>query len=188
MRQMPGFSLIELMVVAVISGVLFSGGIVAYRSISGKQQVKQAGISFQTNLRLFQQRALAGEKPAECTTADKFLGYEVSYVAEDSYSVSPLCEGKVTTAVSWTLDNEVIFTAPWPESLRFNNLRSDVDGAQTIYLSKIGLSYSYQVVIEPSGVIRSETVLDSPLPSSSPDLVSPSPSPSPSPIGRPGGY
>lgn len=154
MRKIAGFSLIELMVVTVISGVLMAGGIAAYRSIGGKQQVKQAGITFQTNLRLFQGKALAGEKPDICAAANKLLYYEVKWISATSYSVKPICSGKATTAVSYDLDEGISFKPGWTDEKKFFNQESHIEGVQAIQLVKTGTeSPYYEVTIESSGVI-----------------------------------
>jgi len=156
MKKVRGFSLIELVVVAVISGVLMTGGIAAYRSIGNRQQVKQAGISFQTNLRLFQGKALAGEKPIDCTAANKLSYYKVEYVLENKYSVQPICAGKTPTAVSYDLDEGISFNLPWTE-IKFYNQESHIEGGQTIQLVKTGtIAPYYEVTIDNSGVISGE--------------------------------
>jgi len=55
MKKPAGFTLIEILVTVVISGILFGGGIAAFRGIGARQNLKQAGIEFQSNLRAFQQ-------------------------------------------------------------------------------------------------------------------------------------
>lgn len=158
MVKARGFSLIELMIVMVISGVLMAGGIAAYRSLGGKQQVKQAGITFQTNLRLFQGKALAGEKPSDCTPVNKLLYYKVMWESSTSYSVEPICTGSAgTTAVIYDLDDEIEFlNPPWSE-IKFYNQINHVDGNQTIQLVKTGTTTPYyKVTIANSGVISGE--------------------------------
>jgi len=150
----PGFTLIELMIAVVIGAVLFSGGLAAYRGFGDRQTLKQAGATFRSNLRLFQQKALSGEKPSECLADDVFEGFEVSYVNETSYLAAPICQSAIPDGETFMLAEEVEFLGVGWDTIFFPVLRSELTGAQTITLSLS--SFSYQVVIESSGVIRGE--------------------------------
>ena len=150
-----GFTLIELMIAVVISGLLLTGALAAYRGLNTKQVVKQAGISFQTDLKSYQQKALAGTKPEECGAGDSIEGYQVSYVDEDSFSVVAVCSLGQPAATEGNLPQGVEFQAVFnPSDIFFPVLVSEVSGAQTIILTND--TYSYQVIIEPSGVIRGQ--------------------------------
>ncbi|KKR76039.1 MAG: hypothetical protein UU21_C0020G0016 [Candidatus Levybacteria bacterium GW2011_GWA2_40_8] len=151
MTRPAGFTLIEILVTVVISGILFGGGIAAYRGIGDKQAVKQNGATFLSNLRAFQQKALASEKPADCG-ANKLESFKVSYVNVSSYSVKASCVGTATTI---TLTDEVEFTAGFNDIdfqvLKAEVLNGGIEEEQTITLQKG--STSYQVTIEQRGVI-----------------------------------
>lgn len=150
-----GFTLIELMVSVAIGGILISAAIAAYRGMADKQKVKQAGISFQTNLKSIQEKALSGQKPIECDSSDRLVGYQVEYIDTKTYSVKAVCEVSSPEAVNISLSDSVSFNSGFnPGQILFPVLRSEVEGAQTITLSSG--SYSYQVVIENSGVIRGQ--------------------------------
>lgn len=155
MKPLSGFTLIELMIVVTIGTILFGGGVAAYRGIGNKQSIKQTGISFQSNLRLIQGKANAGEKPSACGEAD-FIGYEVSYANETSYQVQPLCSNTDTSALITTvnLTDNIEFANNF--SVIFYGLESEISGAQSINLIKD--DYTYQVAIEQSGVIKGELI------------------------------
>ena len=155
-RSLPGvcrgFTLIELLVSVAIGGVLIGAALASYRGMGTKQQVKQAGISLAADLKSYQQKALAGQKPSECTAA--LQGYQVTYVDSNSYSVTAVCAG-APSASEFDLPGEVIFqTAFNPGEIFFPVLSGAVDGAQTLVLTQG--DYSYQVVVEAAGVIRGE--------------------------------
>jgi len=155
LARRSGFTLIELMIAIAIGSVLFSGGLAAYRGFGDRQTLKQAGATFQSNLRLFQKKALSGEKPSECLSGDVFEGLEVSYVNETSYLATPICQAAIPGGETFILAEDVEFLVDWSSSpIFFPVLRSELTGAQTITLRLD--SFSYQVVIESSGVIRSE--------------------------------
>lgn len=145
-----GFTLIELLIAVAIGAVLFSGGLAAYRGMGERQSLKQGGRIFQSNLRLFQQKALAGEKPTDCELVI-FEGFEVSFANKTSYSARPVCGGAMPTGKTYSLPEEVEF-GDVPETIFFPVLRSELTGAQTITLG-IGGFY-YDVEIESTGVIR----------------------------------
>jgi len=152
-RSARGFTLIELLVAVAIGGILFSGGLAAYRGIGEKQTVKQAGITFQSKLRLWQQKALAGEKPVDCTGA--FEGYEVSYSSITSYTVTAACRISDADSNIVNLIEGVEFSSGFsPSTIIFPVLKSELTGAQTITLTNG--TFSYEVEIESTGVIRGE--------------------------------
>lgn len=141
------------MITVVISSVLLTGALAAYRGLGAKQLVKQAGVSFQTDLKSYQQKALAGQKPEECLGS--LDGYEVSGIDSNSFSVTAVCTAGAPVATDFDLPGEVIFQAAFnPGEIFFPVLTAGVDGAQTIVLQKD--TYQYQVTVEASGVIRGE--------------------------------
>lgn len=150
MKSGFGFTLIELLVSVTISAILFGGGIAAYRGIGEKQTLKQAGADFQSNLRLFQQKAMASEKPIECGT-NKFDGFNVSAAANSSdYSAKVLCAGATPPVNSFVLPEGITFTEAF--NITFQVLKAEVLNAKTIVLFNGTLNY--QVIVESGGVIR----------------------------------
>lgn len=151
----PGFTLIELLISVAIGGLLLGAALVSYRGMSAKQQVKQAGIGFTSDLKSFRQKAAAGQKPDQCSGSDTLTGYRVSYVDTNTYSVKAVCQINNPAATNIDLPNEVVFSASFnPVQIFFPVLGGQVTGAQTIILEKD--PYQYQVIIEAFGVIRGE--------------------------------
>lgn len=152
-----GFTIIELMITIVIGGILIAGGVAAYRGLGDRQSVKQAGLSFQTDLKSYQQKALSGQKPAVCGGSDRLTGYQVSYVDEQTYSVEAICELTDVEPTEVSLPDPVTFSAAFaPAQIFFPVLHSSVTGAQSITLE--ASVYSYQVTIEPSGAIHGQSL------------------------------
>ena len=141
------------MITVVISSVLLTGALAAYRGLGAKQLVKQAGVSWQTDLKSYQQKALAGTKPVACDANDTLEGYQVSHIDNDSFSVAAVCSIASPEATEFNLPQGVEFQAVFSD-IFFPVLSSEVTGAQTIVLIKN--PYSYQVILEPSGVIRGQ--------------------------------
>ena len=147
-RFRGGFTLIEILVAVMIGAVLFSGGLAAYRGIGEKQEVKQAGVSFQTNLRLFQKKALAGEKPVGCTGS--LIGFRVSWDDVDSYIMQADCQ--TTDPISNPIDLGENITFIGSFDVFFPVLRAQVTGAGVITLTNG--TFSYAVTVSPNGVIE----------------------------------
>lgn len=147
-----GFTLIELMVVVAISAVVMSGGIAAYRGFADKYQIKQAGTEFQANLKLFQKKAMSGEKPAECLGA--FSGVRVWEIDSSNYKFQAQCSLSNGEEQTVALPETVVFNTAIPNfDLFFATLNSAVTGAQTVEITVTG-SVIYEVIIEASGVIK----------------------------------
>lgn len=147
MKKPAGFTIIEILVTVVISAILFGGGIAAFRGIGARQNLKQAGNEFQSNLRLIQEKSLSSKKPVGC---DVLLGYEVNYVGVNTYSMQPTCQNGAVITTNVDLPTGVSFLAAFSK-ISFFVLQAGVQGAQTIKLQSGTLEY--WVYIESKGVI-----------------------------------
>lgn len=149
----PGFTLIELLVAVAIGGVLLTGALAAYRGMSSRQAVKQAGISFVADTKSIQKQAASGSKPAGC--AGTLNGYQLSYISATSFSVAALCSLAAPDPQTVVLPQTVEFSQAFnPAAITFSVLASEIAGAQTIILTN-GTD-DYQIMIEASGVIRGQ--------------------------------
>ena len=147
-KTVSGFTLIEFLVAVGIGLILVLGGLASYKGMSKKQTVKQAGITFKSNLRSFQQKAMSGEKPDGCISLQN---YRVSWIDDSNYSVQPICEIGSGDPNNFILDEEVVFDRDFG-SIEFSTLNNSIDNAPVvIILSSDG--YEYQVNIEKTGVI-----------------------------------
>lgn len=151
-RNRSGFTLVEMLIAVVIGGILTTVGLAAYRGAGDRQKVKQAGVSFQTNLNSYRQKAVAGEKPAACTGSDTLLSYRVRYLTQNSYGVKAICQTANPAETSVELPDGISFAANF--TLTFTVLTGETGASQTITLQQD--SRRYQVVVEPTGVIRGE--------------------------------
>lgn len=146
----PGFTLVELIVASSISVLLFTFGLAAYRGFGSRQALSQAGASFQTQLRLIQQKAISGEKPTGCLgTLNK---YTVSWSGAGSFEVKAACAPELTLndAVLDQNDPNIQFSANF--TVEFPVLKAEVaDVSQTITISKGTLNY--EITVGRNGVI-----------------------------------
>ena len=153
-RPAQGFTLIELMISVAIGIILVGGGMAAYRGTGEREEVKQAGLSFQTNLRAFQQKAASGEKPVGCLgTLDDFrIEADIDL---SSYSVKAECTISDGPTTEFSLIEGIEFDAGFSDIV-FYSLKSEINGAQVVTINSREGNYTYEVTIEASGVIQGE--------------------------------
>ena len=107
-----GYTLVEILIVTVIIGLFTSAGIIGYRSYSRRQALTSATRSLVADIRLAQEYALSGKRPASgCTNLD-LIGYQfkINTLATATYVISAACTGPVYT---------VIKTVPFPSDITY---------------------------------------------------------------------
>lgn len=146
-----GFTLIELIVSIAILMLLMAGLLASYNNYNQGQVLKQAAQTVKANLRLGQSKALSALKPASGCT--QLQGYTVSFTPT-SYSIQAQCtEGLVGTSTSLSLPTNVSFS-PVPASFVYGVLtRGLLNTNSSVSILLSGYSRSYQLSIEPNGVI-----------------------------------
>lgn len=96
-KPCPGFTLVELLVVASIMAILFSLSMAYYNQFNRAQILNQAVLELKNNLRLAQSMASAGEKPSsDLVPCNSLEGYRVTFIAgvggaPDSYEIQAQC-------------------------------------------------------------------------------------------------
>lgn len=137
-----GFTILELLVAMGVI-LLVSGGVVAaFNNFNEGQQVRQAALTMKGNLRLAQNKALSGEKPASgCTT---LVGYTMSFTST-SYMMRALCsEGSVGESTTTTLPTGVSFL-PVPASFTFAVLTGRIASDRTLTVSGVSTTANVQI-------------------------------------------
>ena len=89
MSKSSAYTLIEILIVISIIGILMGVGLVQYRDYARRQALSSATMSMVANLRLVQEYALSGKKPATgCISLD---GYRFKIVPP-KYMIHAMCD------------------------------------------------------------------------------------------------
>jgi len=150
-----GFTLIELLVAVSIGMILTVGGLAAYRGFGERQSLIQAGLKLESNLRLAQKKSFSGEKPAieKCSESERLNGFLLKSENNISYEIDVDCSGETERMGEViSLPEEIIFSTE-SFDIFFPVLKSAVIPITIILQSD---SFSYQVTVEESGVVRGE--------------------------------
>jgi len=148
-----GFTLIELLVAVSIGMILTVGGLAAYRGFGEKQSLIKAGLKLETDLRLAQKKAFSGEKPTidECGITERLNGFWLKRESDTSYKLEVDCSGGLAVIGNViTLPEDIVFSTGDFE-IFFPVLKSAVTPITIILRFD---TFSYEVVVEDSGVIR----------------------------------
>ena len=90
-----GYTLVELIIVIVISALLLTVSYAQYREFSRRQEVQVARRQIEGDLRRAQADALAGRKPSGCSGT--LIGYAFEITTSPSYEIYGLCSAPVGT-------------------------------------------------------------------------------------------
>lgn len=146
-----GFTLIELIVSISILMLLVGGLLTSYNNYTQSQLIKQTAQTVKANVRLAQSKALSGVKPASGCT--ELVGYTLTFT-QLTYSFQAECtEGLVGSVTQISLPQSVSFS-PVPASFTFGVLtRGLVNQPNAITMTISGFSKTYQLTVEPNGVV-----------------------------------
>jgi len=148
-RLAQGFTLIEILVVVVISAMLVAGGIASYNNFNERQQVVAVGKQLYTDLRLAQSMASAGDKPEECTGSLESV--QLEFVSDESYQIAALCGGiEVAVGAARVLGNGMALEVGNDTMVKFRVLGR---GAEDKTFVIEGLGRQYRVEVSPTGEV-----------------------------------
>lgn len=165
---MKGFTFIEIMVTTAIAIFLFTGVISAYNTFTETSRLRQAALNIKSDLRIAQNKAIAGEKPLNLKdlglTCDQLLGYQLSFSNifqpdgsyRGRYTVQAKCNPDQPQASVTTTDlpSGISFgPAAVPGPILFQVLTQGVDSDSDITIALKGGSKSYTITVTPQGTI-----------------------------------
>lgn len=159
----PGFTLVELLVVASVMMILFVIGIASYTQFNRGQILAQAVLELKNNLRLAQSLATAGEKPTtDLPPCNSLEGYQVTFVTGTLhfYQIQAQCSnGLKGTPRIFNLPAVVKFqTVPSPLLFKVlgkgRGVDLGVEGVGEIGISLAAFGITKTVTVTSTGEIR----------------------------------
>lgn len=147
-----GFSLIELMVVLVITGFLIGGGLAAYSKFNERQVILSSVSQLYTDLRFAQGKADSNEKPATCLQGE-LEGYQLKFLNSSDYVIEALCGGvEVDVGINKTLGAGVSLEGSSDNTVMFYILGK---GAEAKSFCLTDTNKYYQITVSASGELVS---------------------------------
>jgi prepilin-type N-terminal cleavage/methylation domain-containing protein len=162
LRISSGYTLIEILVSLTIVGLIFSFGFVNFREFSRRQGVISAARSLKGDLRLAQEQALAGKKPAgaECGGTNTLSGYRFNITSPTSYTVEAQCSGVpgITQTKEVVLSSDLSLSIPSPNPIIFKILGQGTNipagNEATITITQTGTNNTTTITVTSSGEIK----------------------------------
>ena len=116
-----GFTLIELLVVITLFGIVSTLITASYTTFEKNQRIKNATQTLKNDLRLVQNKALAGDKGAnsECSIGDTLAGWYVTFdtAQTSTYSYAGVCKNNISGAETSFIPK----TVTYPSGVTLNN-------------------------------------------------------------------
>lgn len=167
-RLKAGYTLIEILVAITIVGILFGVGYANFRSFSQRQVIINAAKTIQGDLRLVQERALAGQKPTDpaCNTPNTLNGYNFKILSTGlsgtppEYEVRANCSGGIVSEPTKDviLSSDLSISIPNPNPIIFNILGNgtNITSGQTVTLTvtQNGSGSTSSITIASGGQIQ----------------------------------
>lgn len=149
LRELKGFTLVELLIVSTIMGILFSVGLAGYNNFNRRRIVREAALELLNNLRFAQEKALNGEKPSGCSLLN---GWKLEFIS-GGYQIKAACTNGEFGTKDFSFSSGVSKTSG-PSSFLFKVLAHGVKDGGEILLS--GFGKNYKVKVTKSGEISDE--------------------------------
>ena len=163
-----GYSLIEVLVAVTIIGILTGSSLVGYNRFQGRQGLKSAGEQLVSDLRLTQQKALSGEKPANwCNGLGQTLtGWRLEFIIPlTTYEIKAVCSD---VSVDPSTDKTIILPNSVTKSgggsaVDFAAVNGTTGNASFVLSRQLGTSSSQITVTTTSaGLIKLSPITDIP--------------------------
>lgn len=148
-----GYTLVEILVSLSIISILFGAGYLSYRDFSRKQYLNSFTEKLKSDLILAREKAIAGEKPEECTGS--LNGYNFGFYG-DSYQIVAVCSND-TLIKSVEIPSDLEVTAPATNPILFKvlNKGTNLTGLdQVVTIKQTSTNKQDIILIRVSGEIR----------------------------------
>lgn len=154
------YTLIEILVGLSIIGLLFGVGYVGFRDFSRRQALSGTAKKIQGDLRLAQQQAMSGKKPADsrCNSPNTLDTFSFYVYSTSSYRIEANCSGGNVTIRDTSLPAGVTISAPSVNPVKFKVLGQGTNltsGTSTSFnITQTGTPNQATVTITDGGEIR----------------------------------
>ena len=156
---LSGYTFVEILVATLIMGTVLSLGVAGIREFSRRQQLLGEARKIQSDLRLTQQMALSGEKPAgsACDSPNLLNGYSFR-VNSNSYLLRAVCTGGVITKETVYLPSGFTLSIPSPNPIVFKALgqgtRIQEGESATLELTQTATGKKITITVTAGGEIK----------------------------------
>ncbi len=153
MKLLPrlGFSLIELLVVTIITLTVLGLAIAGYRRFAQKQALESAADGVRNNLRLARSWAMASRK-INCPNSTSLAGYRVNFSTHGYVIVERCDNGDEVKVRTYSVGDDI--TISGADAVEFQVLNGEASSSATITLTKNGLSEPITVSVANTGQIQ----------------------------------
>jgi len=157
-----GFTLLEVLVAITIIALLSGISLVGYNRFQERQQLVSAKEQLRSDLRLTQQKALSGEKPAGwcAATGQTLAGWRLVFTSSTIYEIRGICSsGATVTDKSVTLTGNAAKISP-DSQIDFVPLTGAAAAAASFTLQTNTASGTWRatVSVTDSGLIESSDI------------------------------
>ena len=117
-----GFTLIEILMVCVISVMFLGVGFAGFRDFSRRQEVLVARRTVLSDLNLAQKNAQTGTKPDSCNGSLEGYSFEITSTNPARYEVSAVCTNNEVLQLTKSLSTGVTINTPATNPIIFGPL------------------------------------------------------------------
>src|SRR5258708_6352278 len=117
-----GYTLIEILIVLVIIGLLFTAGYANFRNYARQQALTGAARALQLDLRTTQEYANAGNKPSSCDSTNLLNGYQFNVTSNSTYEIDAVCTQGNVQIKQITLPAGITISTPNPNPIIYKSL------------------------------------------------------------------
>ena len=153
-----GYTLLEILVSLTVIGLLFSLGFVNFRDFSRRQALLGVARSVKGEIRLTQERALSGRKPADpsCNSPNTLDGYNFRVVSANNYTIEASCTGGTVSVKSVDLPPDVSISTPSPNPILFKVLGqgTNIPAEATLTLTQAETGNTQVITIGAGGEVK----------------------------------
>ena len=149
MRNQAGYTLLEVLIVLVITTALFFGGFATYREFSRRQILNATYKELGTNLSLAREFAMSGEKPSGCTGI--LSGYSVSFTGT-GYTIAAVCSSTVIVR-SLTLTSGITISGP-NFTYKVIGQGTNLTSGSTVAISYAAIGKTLNATLTQNGILQ----------------------------------